>query len=96
MGSTGAGLWLYGPTQATASAAFFAIDEDQLRDGERNHTFEQVGYVAFAAPFDYTPPGTCQTDFDCDDGDPCNGLDACVGGACIVIPFDCDDGGLDP
>ncbi len=35
----------------------------------------------------------CALDIDCDDGDPCNGLETCVGGICQPgIPVDCDDG----
>ncbi len=34
----------------------------------------------------------CALDIDCDDGDPCNGLETCVGGICQPgIPLDCDD-----
>jgi subtilisin family serine protease len=28
--------------------------------------------------------GGCQTNADCDDGDPCNGVETCVGGSCVA------------
>jgi len=32
---------------------------------------------------------------DCDDGEACNGLEACVNGACVAgTPLDCDDGNI--
>src|SRR6185369_243827 len=45
------------------------------------------------------PPPTCNaaapcaSTADCDDGNPCNGLEACVNGACTTgTPVVCDDG----
>jgi hypothetical protein len=45
----GNGGWplLYGTNPLTPTALRLAIDEDQLRDPERNHTTEQVAYVVF-------------------------------------------------
>ena len=45
----GDGGWpvLYGQNPVTASNLNLAIDEDQLKDTERSHTTEQVGYAIF-------------------------------------------------
>lgn len=45
-----------------------ACDDGNLRDGD-------------GCERDCTP--TCSTGADCDDGDPCNGIEACVDGACL-------------
>jgi hypothetical protein len=38
------------------------------------------------------PPGTCNHYSDCDDADPCNGLESCTLGVCALGPApDCDD-----
>jgi hypothetical protein len=38
-----------------------------------------------------TPP--CTTAGDCDDGNACNGVEVCIGGACSAgLPVNCDDG----
>ena len=50
-GREGAWSQIYGPTRATTTTLFLSVDEDQLRDPERNHPSEQVGYVVFEAPF---------------------------------------------
>ena len=47
-GGNGGWAYLYGSAPATASTLDLVIDEDQVGDSERNHTSEQVGYVAFA------------------------------------------------
>lgn len=37
----------------------------------------------------------CKDDADCDDGDPCNGQEACDRGDCVTLPFrDCNDNGI--
>jgi len=46
-GGNGGWAVLYGPTPVSASQILAAIDEDTLGDAERNHTTEQIGYVAF-------------------------------------------------
>ena len=53
----GNGGWSYshGPAPATATTLNLSIDEDQVGDSERNHTTEQVGYVAFETPVVYPP-----------------------------------------
>ncbi len=34
----------------------------------------------------------CSTDADCDDGDPCNGVELCTASVCVIgSPLDCDD-----
>lgn len=39
------------------------------------------------------PRPDCESDADCDDGDPCNGREACEGGSCVSPDTpDCDDG----
>lgn len=40
-----------------------------------------------------TDPGAgCTTDAECDDGNPCNGFEACDAGSCVVdVPIDCSD-----
>ena len=44
------------------------------------------------AKVDCPQPQPCVFDSDCDDGNPCNGLETCVGGICQPgIPLDCDD-----
>ena len=45
----GNGGWpvLHGPDPVTASSLNLAIDEDQLKDAERSHITEQVGYIVF-------------------------------------------------
>jgi hypothetical protein len=50
-GGNGAWAQIHGSTRATATTLFLSVDEDQINDSERNHTREQVGYVAFEAPF---------------------------------------------
>jgi len=52
-GGNGGWAYVYGPTMALSTSLYLAIDEDQVRDGERSHTKEQVGYVVFAAPVVY-------------------------------------------
>jgi len=44
-GANGGWAYVYGGPSATSLP--LAIDEDQVRDGERSHTTEQVGYVSF-------------------------------------------------
>ena len=51
----GNGSWavLYGPNAVTATDLALAVDEDVVKDDERKHTNEQVGYIVFddvAAP----------------------------------------------
>ena len=46
-GPDGGRAVLTGPTPLNASAISMAIDEDQLKDSERAHTNEQVGYIVF-------------------------------------------------
>jgi len=60
LGSTAAmdgfnGGWaqVHGATMATASTLFLSIDEDQIRDSERAHTTEQVGYLVFGSSVVY-------------------------------------------
>ena len=38
---------LFGPNPFTASQLSLVIEEDTLKDSERNHTSEQVGYIVF-------------------------------------------------
>jgi hypothetical protein len=47
------GAWAmsYGAVPTTATTLSLAVDEDQVRDAERSHRDEQVGYVVFGAPF---------------------------------------------
>ena len=46
--------------------------------------------------FDVADAPECATDPECDDGDPSNGVEVCVDGACVTLPFpDCNDNGLD-
>lgn len=49
-GNNGGWAYTYGPTQATTTGLRLAVDEDQIRDNERKHTTEQVGYIAFESP----------------------------------------------
>ncbi len=46
-GGNGGWAYTYGPTMASSTTLFLAIDEDQVTDNERNHTTEQVGYIVF-------------------------------------------------
>ncbi len=52
-GNNGGWAQTHGGTAASASTLFLSIDEDQIKDGERNHTTEQVGYVVFLTPVVY-------------------------------------------
>ncbi|MCP4568501.1 MAG: hypothetical protein GY841_13065, partial [FCB group bacterium] len=47
-GGNGGWAQVHGSTMATTTSLYLSIDEDQIGDSERNHTPEQVGYVAFA------------------------------------------------
>lgn len=49
-GGDGGFAMLYGPDPIDPGRIALAIDEDQLRDSDRNHTTENVHYVAFAGP----------------------------------------------
>ena len=46
-GSNGSWAYLYGSAPLTPNRLRLAIDEDQVRDTERRHTTEQVGYLVF-------------------------------------------------
>jgi chitodextrinase len=52
-GGNGGWAYVYGSTPASNTSLYLAIDEDQVGDGERSHTKEQVGYVVFASPMVY-------------------------------------------
>lgn len=54
-GSDGAWSYSFGPVPATQTTLSLTVDEDQIGDGERSHTTEQVGYVVFQSPFVYPP-----------------------------------------
>jgi hypothetical protein len=49
-GPNGGWAQLYGAAPLSTTALSLSIDEDQVGDSERNHTSEQVAYVAFGAP----------------------------------------------
>jgi hypothetical protein len=49
--SDGAWSQIHGSARATTTRLFLSVDEDQIHNSERNHRPEQVGYVAFEAPF---------------------------------------------
>ena len=53
----GDGGWpvLFGADPVSASTIQLAIDEDQIRDTERNHTSEQVAYLAISAQSNGAP-----------------------------------------
>ena len=46
-GNNGGWAYIDGSTGISSSQLFLVIDEDQIRDTERRHTTEQVGYVLF-------------------------------------------------
>ena len=48
-GGNGGWAQVHGATMATTTTLNLSIDEDTIGDTERNHTTEQVGYVAFAS-----------------------------------------------
>ena len=52
-GANGGWSYTYGPTQATTTTLYLAIDEDQIADSERNHVNEQVGYVVLESSMVY-------------------------------------------
>ena len=54
-GGNGGWAQVHGATVATTTDLFLSIDEDQIRDTERDHTTEQVAYVVFSGPVVYTP-----------------------------------------
>ncbi|MHC5034351.1 MAG: hypothetical protein ACYTFZ_04890, partial [Planctomycetota bacterium] len=54
-GSEGGWAVLYGASPLTAGSIRMAIDEDQIRDSERRHTSEQVGYLVFESAMAYGP-----------------------------------------
>ena len=43
----------FGPGPLTTTSIGLAVDEDQLKDPERNHSAEQVGYVVFETPVSF-------------------------------------------
>jgi hypothetical protein len=49
-GSDGGWGVLYGAGSVTPSALRLAVDEDNVQDGERNHSTEQVGYFVLGPP----------------------------------------------
>jgi hypothetical protein len=49
-GPNGGWAQLYGAAPLSTTTMTLSIDEDQVGDSERNHTSEQVAYVAFGAP----------------------------------------------
>jgi len=48
-GPNGAWAQTHGSSFATTATLYVSVDEDQTSDSERDHTAEQVAYVAFAA-----------------------------------------------
>ncbi len=46
-GGNGGWAQTHGATMTSATSMFLSIDEDQVKDSERNHTSEQVGYIVF-------------------------------------------------
>ena len=46
-GNNGGWAMLYGASPVSANSVSLAVDEDQVRDSERNHTTEEVGYIVF-------------------------------------------------
>ena len=46
-GGNGGWAILHGDNPITDDLVYMAIDEDQVRDSERYHTTEQVGYIVF-------------------------------------------------
>ncbi|RME36399.1 MAG: hypothetical protein D6788_11660, partial [Planctomycetota bacterium] len=52
-GGNGGWAQTHGATPATATQLFLSIDEDQIKDGERRHTTEQVGYIVFESSVVY-------------------------------------------
>jgi len=52
-GGNGGWAYLYGDTALSPTALRLAIDEDQIKDTERRHTTEQVGYIVFQEPIVY-------------------------------------------
>ena len=93
-GNNGGWAVLYGAGPLSAAGMEMAIDEDQVRDTERNHTNEQVHYAVFGAPFVYEEPSECSVDGDCDDGLFCNGLESCAGGTCMPGSNPCSAGDI--
>jgi len=49
-GNNGGWPVLFGPTPLTNTVLNVSFDEDQVRDNERNHTTEEVGYIIFGTP----------------------------------------------
>ena len=89
-GNNGGWAVLYGTGALSSTTLNLAVDEDVIKDTERKHITEQVGYVVFeeeAMP-------ECTSDPDCDDGLYCNGAEICDGnGACQAgTAVACDDG----
>ncbi len=46
-GGNGGWAVLYGASPVSTTSLALAIDEDQLKDSERKHVTEQVGYIVF-------------------------------------------------
>ena len=86
----GNGYWpvLFGPTPVTETKITMIADEDQVADMERNHTREQVAYLAFEEII-------CLEDADndlvCDNEDMCPGFDDKIDSDEDGIPDGCDD-----
>lgn len=97
-GANGGWAQTYGAAPATPSLLRLMIDEDQAGDWERSHVHEQVAFVVFEDELVYVATPGCSTDYDCDDGELCNGLEICVSGSCIPVDIECPDGeiGLGP
>ncbi len=54
-GYNGGWAQTHGPLAASPKKLYLSIDEDQVRDRERWHFTEQVGYIVFEAPLVYRP-----------------------------------------
>ena len=92
-GNDGGWVQTFGAAPSSASQLFLSIDEDQISNGERSHTTDQVGYAVFAGPVVYPLAPSCTEGQACDDGNACTTGDTCTGGACAGTPTDCS--GLD-
>ncbi|MCI4649108.1 T9SS type A sorting domain-containing protein [Phaeodactylibacter sp.] len=99
----GNGYWpvLFGDDPVTPGQIRLVVDEDQIKDDERNHISESIAYLAFEAPicrYDEDEDGVCDSEDQCpgnndladadNDGIP----DACDNCDNSLTGRPCDDG----
>ena len=89
-GGDGGFALLLGPNPVSAGGVNLVLDEDQLRDNERNHTTEVVNYVTFGGPCVVRARATIEVPWLCDNFLGCE-LPSTTLTAEVTAYHDCDD-----